>query len=434
MSGKPDQADEHDHNALAPGHELVGDFRIERVLGAGGFGTTYLAEETALGRMVAIKEYGSREIASRETNGNLRVRKVHEEDFQWGLDRFIDEAQTLARFDHPNIVRVYRYFRTNNTAYIVLEFEEGQSLEKWLKSLGRAPRQRELDTIVEPLLNALETLHANDFLHRDIAPDNVMVRQDGTPVLIDFGSARGDIAARTKSMSALVKTGYSPYEQYSQSGNRQGPWTDIYSLGATLYRAISGKRPLDAPSRVLRDELESPRDVALASYRSSFLDAIGRALALDIERRPQSVAAWRGDLLAREPVKPSWFARAAASTPMAQRDMTGPQGQPAQVPPPPDAPGTPGGLLDYIEKLNTRSVHGPSVIAQDRPEPLQPAVRRASNQAPGAVVPSRPRPRPARPRPVRNKGAWRWFAVRFIVGAAIAAAAVELSKRIGTTW
>ena len=176
------------------------------------------------------------------------------DDYKWGLERFIEEAQTLARFVHPNIVRVYRYFRANNTGYMVLHFEEGGSFKAWLKGLKRAPRQAELDSIVAPLLDALEMVHKGDFLHRDIAPDNIIIRKDGSPVLIDFGSARGEIASHSKTVSALVKPGYSPYEQYATTSRQQGPWTDIYALGATLYHAIAGKRPPDAPSRMVNDE------------------------------------------------------------------------------------------------------------------------------------------------------------------------------------
>ncbi len=203
-------------------------------------------------------------------------------DYRWGLDRFIEEAQTLAKFNHTNIVRVYRYFRANNTGYMVLHFEEGQSLKSWLKSLGRAPRQKELDAIVAPLLEALELIHKADFLHRDIAPDNIIIRKDGTPVLIDFGSARGEILAHSKTVSALVKPGYSPYEQYAETSRQQGPWTDIYALGATLYHAVSGKRPTDSPSRMVKDELIPAREAALSAYRPSFLKAVDHALALGV--------------------------------------------------------------------------------------------------------------------------------------------------------
>jgi len=296
--------------ALPAGTELVGDYRIERVLGAGGFGITYLAKELALARDVTIKEYFPGDFAAR--NGSHEAVPRSQEsagDYQWGLERFIAEAQTLAKFDHRNIVRVYRYFRANNTGYMVLQFEEGQSLKTWLQSLGRAPRQFELDRLVAPLLDALALIHGENYLHRDIAPDNIIIRRDGSPVLIDFGSARGDIARQSRTVSALVKPGYSPYEQYAETGSQQGPWTDIYALGATLYHAISGKRPPDAPSRIVKDDLLPAREVALSAYRSSFLAAIDNALALDIKKRPQSIAEWRGQLLAPEPRKPSWLQR-----------------------------------------------------------------------------------------------------------------------------
>ena len=128
-----------------------------------------------------------------------------------------------------------------------------------------------------------------------------MVRKDGSPVLIDFGSARGEIASHSRTVSALVKPGYSPYEQYATTTSSQGPWTDIYALGATLYHAITGKRPPDAPSRIVNDEYVAAGEAALSSYRSGFLGAIDKALRLEVGERPQSIAEWRGDLLAPEP-------------------------------------------------------------------------------------------------------------------------------------
>ncbi len=288
--------------ALRPGTILADDYRIERTLGAGGFGITYLAEEISLARLVTIKEYFPVDFAARDHLEDVVPRSQSSEgDYSWGLDRFLAEAQTLARFTHPNIVRVYRYFLARNTGYIVLHYEDGQSLKGWLRSLGRAPRQAELDRLLEPLLGALETLHTADFLHRDIAPDNIMMRRDGAPVLIDFGSARGDIAKHSKTISALVKPGYSPYEQYATTSSMQGPWTDIYSLGATLYEAMTGKRPPDAPSRMVADELIPPGDAALSSYRPAFLAGIARSLRLDVNERPRSIAAWRSEMLAPAP-------------------------------------------------------------------------------------------------------------------------------------
>ena len=219
-------------------------------------------------------------------------------------------------------MRVHRYFRANNTGYMVLNFEEGGSFKSWLKGLKRAPRQAELDRMVAPLLDALEIIHDADFLHRDIAPDNIMVRKDGSPVLIDFGSARGAIASQSRTVSALVKPGYSPYEQYATSGANQGPWTDIYALGATLYHAITGKRPPDAPSRVVKDEYVSAREAALGSYRER-LPRRHRQGAEDRDRR--AAAAHRR--MARRPARARPDAQAGAAS--GQRQPARPHARPA---------------------------------------------------------------------------------------------------------
>src|SRR5262245_1020740 len=357
--------------ALPEGTELVGDYRIKRVLGTGGFGITYLADESALGRLVTIKEYFPAEFAARRKYSAVPRSRDVTDDYQWGLDRFIEEAQTLARFDHPNIVRVHRYFRANNTAYMVLHFEEGGSFRAWLNGLKRAPGQAELDKMVAPLLDALEIIHHADFLHRDIAPDNIMVRKDGSPVLIDFGSARGAVTSRSRTVSALVKPGYSPYEQYATTGANQGPWTDIYALGATLYHAVTGKRPPDAPSRVVRDEYVPAREAASGSYRDTFLDAIDKALTIEIGERPQRIAEWRSALFAPDPVRKAEglvprqplarkLGRLQKAEPSASAgSRAGPAAAAAAassvpsslVPAPPDTPQPKGQLLDFIEAL-----------------------------------------------------------------------------------
>ncbi len=446
--------------ALPTGTELVGDYRIERVLGAGGFGITYLADEIALARAVTIKEYFPSDFAARTNERDAAPRSQDcAGDYRWGLDRFIEEAQTLARFSHPNIVRVYRYFRSNNTGYMVLHFEEGQSLKSWLKGLGRAPRQNELDRIVEPLLEALELVHKSDYLHRDIAPDNIIIRKNGEPVLIDFGSARGEIAAHSKTVSALVKPGYSPYEQYAERSSQQGPWTDIYALAATLYHAVTGKRPPDSPSRMVKDDLIPAREAALSSYRPGFLRAIDKALTLNIGQRPQSVAAWRGDLLAPEPPKPGWLSRA--------RNLKGEQDLLVPVPvgaqPLPDVPGPQGGLLDFVERLKRPAAEEVAAAAKadarsEPRTPLQetekvdpPAVPRAlikgqvnakkavaSSPAkalavvapvaqPAAAQERRPPPRPSRSWSVPQM---RPLLFKLVIGAGIASAAVAMQDKV----
>jgi WD40 repeat protein/serine/threonine protein kinase len=451
--------------ALPSGTELVGDYRIERVLGAGGFGVTYLADEIALARMVTIKEYFPSDIAARDGGIDAAPRSQDcAGDYRWGLDRFIEEAQTLAKFDHTNIVRVYRYFRANNTGYMVLHFEEGQSLKGWLKGLGRAPRQKELDGIIAPLLDALELIHKSDFLHRDIAPDNIIIRKSGDPVLIDFGSARGEIASHTKTVSALVKPGYSPYEQYAETSRQQGPWTDIYALGGTLYHAITGKRPPDSPSRMVKDELVSAREAALSSYRVGFLKAIDKALTLNVEARPQSIAAWRGDLLAPDPVRASWLTRTTdrrknrkkdkeEAEPYAAVAATVPIAAPTATPPPPDAPGPKGGLLDFLEGLRKKpdtdavpaAVPAPIQIAAAS-TPLAQAATVKLEAPPAAVLKKKsqskkpiPKERalvvvksPARPRPRRLKGSrpsLMPIVFKLLVGVGVASAAVAMQDR-----
>ena len=277
---------------------VVEGYRIERELGSGGFGVTYLARDEKLEKLFALKEYFPTEFAERLGKSAVRARPGRGDDFAWGKERFIEEARVLARFQHPNIVGVAREFSANNTAYIVEDFQSGRSLKDWLQDLGEPPTQAELDLLLAPILDALAIIHANDVLHRDLAPDNIYIRDDGSPVLLDFGSARVAVAQRTKTISSVVKTGYSPAEQYSTKGKGQGPWSDLYALGATLYRAVAGQPPDEATERVLTDDLVPATRAAQAAYRVGFLEAINWALKVNPRERPQSVAEWRTALFA----------------------------------------------------------------------------------------------------------------------------------------
>ena len=280
-------------SALSTGTRLSERYVIESVIGAGGFGITYLARHQALGKPYAIKEHFPRQFAFRD-GVSATVRPSDAPTFRWTLDRFLQEGRSLARCRHPSIVGVADVFEAYGTAYMVLEFEDGSSLGRWLDLLDRPPTQDEIDGILMPLLDALAYLHSHDMLHRDIAPDNIMIRRDGKPCLIDFGAARQAIAERSQVMSAIVKAGYSPPEQYTTAGRSQGPWTDIYALAGTLYRALAGTRPAEATERQIEDELipiaeavEYPED-----YRPEFLAAIDAGLRLRPSERPQSVATW----------------------------------------------------------------------------------------------------------------------------------------------
>ena len=277
---------------------LVGSYRIMRVVASGGFGITYEAEDTGLGAVVAIKEYYPFDFGDRDPAMSVGPKSErHKQTFEWGRANFLREARTLARFDHPSIVRVTRVFEANATAYMVMRFEHGLSLEAWLAALGRPPTQEQLDGLAAPLLDALQIIHAADFLHGDIAPDNVLIRADGTPVLLDFGSARRAVAQMSRSVTGIVKAGYSPHEQYSSDGRLLGPWSDIYALGGTLYRAVAGHPPEEATLRMSDDRMVPMAQAAQASYRPGFLNAIDWSLSLSPRDRPGSIADWRKALL-----------------------------------------------------------------------------------------------------------------------------------------
>jgi hypothetical protein len=288
----------HQH-ALPDGHTLHW-YRTQRVLGQGAFGITYLALDVNLDRLVAIKEYMPTQLAAR--GGDFTVRPLsdeHREDFQWGLTRFVDEARTLTRFEHPNLVRVLNVFELHGTAYMVMNYEQGESLAQVLKREKTLPEARLLQILL-PLMNGLELIHARGFVHRDIKPGNIFIRQDGSPVLLDFGSARQTRGhADPQTLTTLVSPGYAPIEQYTSKSDRQGPWTDIYGLAATIYRAVAGIPPSSATDRSalftqgMHDDLQPLASLVPGRYSETFLAAIDHALAFRVEERPQNIAEWR---------------------------------------------------------------------------------------------------------------------------------------------
>ena len=292
-----------DSRLTLPVNTVLDDsYRIVRVVGSGGFGITYEAEDIKLNMRVALKEYYPLEFGDRDSTMSVKPKSDrHRQTFQWGRSNFLQEARTLARFEHPSIVCVTRVFEANSTAYMVMRFEQGQSLEDWLAGLGRSPTQEELDRIVAPILDALQMLHAENFLHRDIAPDNIVVRADGTPVLLDFGAARRAVAEMSRTLTGIVKAGYSPHEQYSVDGRLQGPWSDIYALGGTLYRAVTGKTPEEAALRVDEDHMPAAALAARGHFRPQFLSAIDACLKVRHSERPRSVAQLRPMLFAQRP-------------------------------------------------------------------------------------------------------------------------------------
>ena len=296
------------HRQALPKGYMLQEYQVDRVLGAGGFGLTYLGWDTALEKPVAVKEYLPNDLAVRETNHSVAAKSRDDEDnFRWGLTRFLDEARTLARFKHPNIVSVYRYFEAHGTAYIVMEFVEGETFGAYLKRAGK-PKESFLCAVLTALLDGLAEVHRAGFMHRDIKPGNILLNAKGVPVLVDFGSARQEIGGRSRSITSVVTPGYAPIEQYSSRGN-QGPWTDIYALGAVAYRAVTGEVPPDATERVLDDSIKPAVEAARDKYSAEFLRTIDSALAVNSKDRLRDVDAWRdalvGDAPTNKPATPA---------------------------------------------------------------------------------------------------------------------------------
>jgi len=288
-------------NALATGGR-IDRYEVEAVIGHGGFGISYRAVDIESGERVALKEFLPTELATREADDSVYpLSESHRENFQWGLERFLDEVRLVSGFRHRNIVRVHRAFEANGTAYMVMDYEEGESLATRLKREGTLASEV-LTAMTLPLLDGLELVHEAGYIHRDIKPGNIYLRHDASPVLLDFGSARQALTGKSRTLTALVSAGYAPLEQYFSRSDLQGPWTDIYGLGATLYHAISGHPPIDAVERsrgVLgstRDILPAAAEVATGSYPPAFLAAVDHALRMEGQDRPGSVGAWRKEL------------------------------------------------------------------------------------------------------------------------------------------
>jgi serine/threonine protein kinase len=303
---------------------LNGQFIVGKVLGKpGGFGITYLGWDINLATLVAVKEYLPRDYAGRDSD-HASVMAHSREDaslFRFGLEQFLQEARTLARFDHPNVVRTRSFFEQNGTAYLVMDYLQGVNLSEHLASMGGRLNEQQAGEIMLPILDGLQEVHAKGFLHRDIKPQNIYVTSTGRPILLDFGAARQAMGERSRSLSVVLTPGFSPYEQYHRRGE-QGPWTDIYALAATYYYLLTGQAPPDAPERVATDELIPLRQ--LAPIVSTGLEsAIMQSLSLEATGRPQDVFIFRDILYGRTvaaaastPPPAATFAAAAAPPPL----------------------------------------------------------------------------------------------------------------------
>ncbi len=288
-----------EHRSALPEGTRLHNYALEQVLGAGGFGITYMAREEITERAVAIKEYLPSSLAVRERDG-MTVQPVSEttrQDYEWGLSRFRQEAKLLLSLRHPNIVPSLNYFEANGTAYLVMEYQDGQTLSQ-ITAGATTLEESEVREFLGALLDGVEAVHKAGLLHRDIKPDNIFIRKDGTPVLIDFGSARQALGHHSQSLTAVVTDGYAPFEQYERGGD-QGPWTDIYAIGAVMFRCLVGHRPPTATKRLSAHYKGAPDPAAqgFATLRQraskQLARAIEGALMVNAEDRPQSIADYR---------------------------------------------------------------------------------------------------------------------------------------------
>lgn len=281
-----DEAGSGSHYFALPAGSKLYEFEIEAVLGHGGFGITYRATDTLLQETVAIKEFLPNELAIRASDRTVRVKsQQYKADFESGLQSFLEEARLMARFRHPRIVHVRRFFELNDTGYIVMDFERGKTLSERLSEGPVA--EPKLRTILSGVLDGLEVIHDRAILHRDLKPNNVMLREDGAPVIIDFGAARDFQVRHSRSITTIATAGYAPPEQYGVG--QQGPWSDLYALGAIAYRAVAGVAPVVSLQRLRTDPLVPATTAGRGKYDPALLEVIDWMLAVDETKRAPSV-------------------------------------------------------------------------------------------------------------------------------------------------
>lgn len=295
-SSAPADPQERPH-PLATGHRLD-EFELLEVIGEGGFGIVYRAYDHSLQREVAIKEYMPSMLARRVGDDSVHVRSDRlTATFQAGLRSFINEARTLAQFSHPALVRVHRFWEANSTAYMAIQLYRGRTLRRLAEEEPSRITEAWLLGMLGPLLGALETLHRSQCFHRDIAPDNIFIQQDDLPVLLDFGAARKSIADLVDEVAVMVKSGYSPIEQYADDNTLlQGAWTDLYALGAVLYRAVTGNPPPSAVVRSVQDAYVPLSSLGRGDLSPAFCAAVDHTLAVHSKDRTQTVAAFAAEL------------------------------------------------------------------------------------------------------------------------------------------
>ncbi|MDB5801554.1 MAG: serine/threonine protein kinase [Rhodocyclales bacterium] len=290
----PAEPSPQQHNFLQVG-TMLGEFEIIGLVGEGGFGIVYLAQDHSLQRKVALKEYMPASLASRGSDSYVSVRSErHRETFEIGRRSFVNEAHLLAQFDHPALVKVYRFWEANGTAYMAMPFYEGKTLRDALFERSTPPDEAWIKKILAPVIDSLELIHKENCYHRDIAPDNIMLLRGDRPVLLDFGAARRVISDMTQALTVILKPGYAPIEQYAEMpGMRQGPWTDVYALAAVVYFMIAGRTPPPAVGRMMQDSYKPLAVEAAGQFSEDFLRGIDKSLGVRANDRPQSMAEMR---------------------------------------------------------------------------------------------------------------------------------------------
>jgi hypothetical protein len=308
-----------DGNALPAGTKL-GEFEILKVIGIGGFGIVYLAYDHSLQRRIALKEYMPSSLAARSNQLQVTVKsKRHADTFQAGMRSFINEARLLAQFDHPSLLKVYRFWEANGTAYMAMPFYEGLTLTQTLRNRTTRPDEAWLRSLLAPLLDALETLHKEHCFHRDISPDNIVMLADDRPLLLDFGAARRAIGGMAQAFTVILKPGYAPIEQYADiTSMQQGPWTDIYALASVMHFAITGRPPVPSVARMISDPQVPLAQSTTGAYSAAFLQVIDRALSVKPEDRPQSIAELRS-MLGILTITPTTTTTPTPPTPQAEK-------------------------------------------------------------------------------------------------------------------
>ena len=306
-------------HALPAGTILNGRYIIGRVLGQGGFGITYTAKDHQTGQVVAVKEFFPDSMAMRSSMTEVTpFQGERGENFAYGRETFLQEAQTMAEFiGNPNIVRVYSYFEENGTAYFAMEYVDGESYLAYLKARGGKIPVAEALKILYPVMDALSAVHEKNIIHRDVTPDNIYISKNGTVKLLDFGAARYSLGNASRSLDVILKHGFAPREQYKRRG-RQGPYTDVYSLGATLYYSITGIRPDDALERVDEDTVVLPSTMGVKISREQET-VMMKAMAVDPEDRYQTMAEFRRALSGAKPAQKDAPAKKETASPKPQK-------------------------------------------------------------------------------------------------------------------